>query len=243
MRTIMNCAQTRQYLYDYIDGNLELFQKQVLEQHVSACDQCKLLVKQESKFKDQLKGMPVVGPSMGFEQRVMAKLASEKSARQVEKRGFMSQTWFAPAMGGAFMTFVLMWFVSFETLVTTTAPTTLSAVTVELIPNQIQKVNLAFNSPSRIDKAIFKIILPPNVEMSGHKGKRELQWASSLKQGANHLALPLVATELLTNEKIEQFITARISHEGKSRDFKIKVISKAQQSGIQMEVIPIVDVS
>jgi len=239
----MNCAQTRQYLYDYIDGNLELFQKQVLEQHVSDCDHCKLLVEQESKFKDQLKSMPVVGPSMGFEQRVMAKLASEKSARQVEKRGFMNQTWFAAAMGGAFMTFVLMWFVSFETLVTTTAPTTLSAVTVELIPNQIQKVNLAFNSPSRIDKAIFKIILPPNVEMSGHKGKRELQWASSLKQGANHLALPLVATELLTNEKSDQFITARISHEGKSRDFKIKVISKAQQSGIQMEVIPVVGVS
>ena len=80
--------------------------------------------------------MPVVGPSMGFEQRVMAKLASETSARQVEKRGFMSQSWFAASMGGAFMTLVLMWFVPFSNLVTTTAPTTLNALTVELIPNQ-----------------------------------------------------------------------------------------------------------
>jgi len=242
MRTIMNCAQTRQHLYDYIDGNLESLQERVLEQHISDCDHCKLLVEQESRFKDQLKSMPVIGPSMGFEQRVMAKLASETSARQVEKSGFMSQTWFAAAMGGAFMVFVLSWFASFSNLVTT-VPTTLNAMTVELIPNQIRKVSLAFNSPNMIDKAMFKIILPANVEISGHKGKRELQWASSLKQGTNHLALPLVATELLANEKNDQFITARISHEGKSRDFKIKVISKAQQSGIQMEVIPVVGVS
>jgi len=243
MRTIMNCAQTRQHLYDYIDGNLDSLQKQVLEQHISDCDHCKLLVEQESRFKDQLKSIPVAGPSMGFEQRVMAKLASQKSAQQIEQRGFMSQTWFAAAMGGAFMVFVLSWFTSFSNLVTTTVPTTLNAVTVELIPNQIRKVSLAFNSPSIIDKATFKIILPANVEISGHKGKRELQWASSLKQGTNHLALPLVATELLVNEKSDQFITARISHEGKSRDFKIKVISKALQSGIQMEIMPIVDVS
>jgi len=239
----MNCAQTRQQLYDYIDGNLEPLHEQALEQHISGCEHCKSLIEQESKLKDQLKTIPVVGPSMGFEQRIMAKLESEKTARQIGEHGFMTQSWFAAAMGGAFMVFVMSWFVSFDNQVTTTTPTTLSAVTVELIPNQIQKVNLAFNSPSIIDKAMFRIILPANVEISGHKGKRELQWAASLKQGTNNLALPLVATELLANEKSEQFITARISHEGKSRDFKIKIVSKALQSGLQMELVPIVVVS
>jgi len=251
MRAIMNCEQTRQYLYDYVDGDLESIQQQMLEQHISGCKHCTLLVEQQSKLKTQLQSMTVVEPSSDFEQRIMARLDLERDSERksesgatnksgkITMPGFMTQNWFAAAMSGAVTAVALLWFISVNNFSIIPASSTLSVVSIELVPNQLQKVNLAFNSPYEIDKATFNIILPANVEVNGHKGKRELQWVSKLKQGANRLALPLVATRLLTNANSESFITARISHEGKSRDFKIKIISKAQQSSMQRDIPPV----
>jgi len=238
----MNCKQFKVKLQDFVDNALEPLQVQSCSQHLNSCSQCQLLVEQEQKIKTNLQAAVIPEPSIDFEQRVMNSLHSAKqrdSAKQ--NKPLFDQSWFAALFGGAVTAALMIWVFSFN--IQTQSVNAIDVVSVELVPNKIRKVNLAFNSPQAIEQATFKIILPANVEISGHKGKRELQWVSRLNQGANRLALPLIANGLKVTKSDEQFITARISHQGKSRDFKIKIISKAQQSGAHMEFVPAFEMS
>jgi hypothetical protein len=102
---------------------------------------------------------------------------------------------------------------------------TVSAITLHVIPQQVRKVDLVFNSPQHIQQATLRIELPVGVTLNGYAQRRVLQWQTELKQGSNRLSLPLIA-----KGNVGGTLTASISHEGKTRTFKVNIVTNGASS-------------
>lgn len=57
---------------------------------------------------------------------------------------------------------------------------------------QVQPVQLAFNSPRDLSGVTLKVELPDGVELASHEGLRELTWQTDLQAGQNLLQLPVI---------------------------------------------------
>lgn len=226
----MKCTHVKDLLDDYADGYILLPEQQAIAQHLTGCAHCRVHLEQLNRLRHTLKNIPLPEPSPHFENRILDSLAAAKSSRPTSKRTLALpafNSWIAAGLGGAITAFLILWVTTFNN---TGRSPSLDTLTVNLVTNQVQHINLAFNSRYEINNATFQIELPKNIDLKGHQGKRTLQWQATLKQGANRLTLPLIATSLISGENDKLFVIARIIHDGKSREFKIKIITRAQQS-------------
>jgi hypothetical protein len=95
-----------------------------------------------------------------------------------------------------------------------------AVVSLHVIPKQVHKVDLLFNSPVHIRQATLRIELPPGVDIKGYAKRRVLEWQTELKPGANRLTLPIV----LEGAHSGGIITATLRQADKRRVFQLRII-------------------
>ena len=96
---------------------------------------------------------------------------------------------------------------------------------VNLSVQKTKTIDLVFNLNTDLKDATLSLELPDKIEIVGYPGKRQLKWTASFKQGANRLALPLIATD-----KMNGYLIASLIKNGETKQFRIKIDSKQPAS-------------
>lgn len=207
----MKCSNVQQRLDDFIDGLLSTIEQEAIVQHLLDCKTCSDELAISQHLLLELRSMPVPEPRKGYEDRMFDFLHTrELPSKQHYPR------WFATGFATAAIAFVALWLLFAPGSVQQDKPQ--SVVTIELVPLQVHKVSLVFNSPVYIKQAILRLELPDNIELAGYADRRSLEWKTDLKAGTNRLTLPLVARGNSSGA-----IRASITHAGKTRVFQIQV--------------------
>ncbi|MFK5914312.1 MAG: hypothetical protein QM484_08040 [Woeseiaceae bacterium] len=208
----MNCTQFNKILDDYIDGSLLTIQLSHAQLHLNECTDCQRIYSQANCLLTTLKDIPVPPAKVGYEKRVLSFLNNKQ-----EKQTPYQNLFFAGFSGAVAASFALWLILS---PVSQFSPPTENMKTVNLLIQKQQTIDLVFNLASELPDATLTIKLPEKVEIAGYSGKRQLIWTTSLKQGPNRLALPLIA-----RNKNNGILIATLSKNGKTKTFKIKINS------------------
>jgi len=207
----MNCNGVQKCIDDMLDGELSASEHEAMAMHMVDCPICLELHGVSLDLLIRLRNMPAPEPQRGYEDRMLRFLDKRKTNGQRHHH-----YWFISGFATAAIAIISLWLVLSSDILLPTDPQ--SIVTIQLAPHQERKISLVFNSPVAIKQANLRLQLPPNLEISGYKNRRQLEWAADLKAGANRLTLPLIAIDT-TKGNIE----ASITHSGKTRTFKISV--------------------
>jgi len=211
---MMNCEQTNSFLEDYLDGYLDEAQRQELEAHLAACQECQTDLDNRNAVLKGLRALPVPRPSPGFEERVLS------NARQ----GNRKHVGFSAGFGSAVAAGLMVWFVvGFWHPSDRPEHNALSVIVMQV--EQPREVSLAFNVPHAIRDVTFRIELPEGIEIEGYPEQRELVWMDQLPKGRNVMNLNLVARQGVNGE-----LLARIQHGDKEQVFHVPV--RASMNGV-----------
>lgn len=219
----MHCEQIIRQLDDYLDGDLPPGDFERIEHHLKSCANCRAEYQHGQDIIKQCQNQPEITPRPGYEARMLSFLAEKPQ----KSRSFVP-VWFAAGFSSAVAALLVVWFMGFD--FTGPAPDSMPIMTVELPAMQSRKVELVFNSPRSIQNAAMTIELPAGTEIVGYPGQRTLKWQTSLKQGSNRLSLPIIL-----RGKQGGTLLAKISHQGQTRTFKLKLIpipSSSQQRNV-----------
>ncbi len=211
----MQCEHILTQLDDYLDGDLTAEDRSRIDQHLQSCSDCRAEYHFAEQTLLQCQNLPPVKPRPGYEHRMLQFLAQQPQKPRHGVPAF--STWFAAGFGSALAALLVVWFVAFDFADPT--QDSMPIMTVELPAMQSTKVDLVFNSPRNIQKAAMTIELPDGAEVVGYPKQRTLEWQTALKQGSNRLSLPIVI-----KGKQGGTLFAKISHEGQTRTFKLKLV-------------------
>ncbi len=216
----MHCEDTLRQLDEYLDGSLPKDPHNAITRHLQYCPGCRQKYEQAQQLLLALHTMPVAPPRAGYTQRVTGFLhISEAPIHRLR-----TPLWFATGFATAMLTVFVVWFMlSMPT--NRLSETAVSTVTLHVVPHQVRKVDLVFNSPIHIQQATLRIELPAGVELAGYAQQHFLQWQTELKQGSNRLTLPLIV-----KANVGGTLTASLSHEGRTRTFKVNIVTNGASS-------------
>lgn len=216
----MHCENIQRQLDDYLDGGLSPSEQAAIAEHLQHCSGCCQAFSQTQQLLLALQAMPVTPPQAGYAQRVLGFLHDPRTKPVTYTP---RPLWFATGFATAMLALFTVWFM-FATPARLPAQG-VPAITLHVLPDQVRKVDLVFNSPVRIEHATLRLELPAGIELNGYARRRVLQWQTELKPGANRLTLPLQATNAGGG-----VLTARISHNGKSHTYKINIVTYGASS-------------
>ena len=179
----MDCRQTTQYLDGLLDGTLSEPLRSVLRSHLGHCTACRRAMTQVQAFRTRLRDWPVPPPTPGFPDRVLHNAALRNRA------------WPAPrALIGLALAASLMAGIGVGlALAPLHAGRNAAVQSVAMNVEQPRSVQLAFESVHELRGVTLRLNLPPDVEVVGYPGQRQLVWRTDLKPGRNRLMLPLIA--------------------------------------------------
>ncbi|HKJ70711.1 MAG TPA: zf-HC2 domain-containing protein [Gammaproteobacteria bacterium] len=179
----MDCTRIRNRLDDYLDGQLEAAASTAVAGHLAECAECAERFREEEALRQALRDLPVPPPSGDL-------LAAAR--READRRERGRRLWGAGGLGvaAALLLAVAVGLVQRAPAPGGGASGGLSVVAVA--PGQTQRVNLVFNSRSRLEDVTLSVRLPAGVELAGHPGKRRITWQTNLEPGRNLLRLPVV---------------------------------------------------
>jgi len=207
----MQCEKSQEIMHELLDGSATTIQHQALEQHLEICAECRQQWQTQQALRRAVTGWSVPAAGDDFRQRVYVRLAHQ------ERRHHRNWT-LGTAMAASLALFAI---------VVGLMPAVQSLPVVELAINEAQTVRLAFSSPADFSQVSLSVELPPQVEVVGFPGQRQIQWQTSLKAGENILSLPVIA-----RDRTDAAIVARISHEDRTRSFELPLRAKPQQQGL-----------
>jgi hypothetical protein len=159
------------------------------------------------KLRAHLRDMPVPEPRPGFVDRVLADATTGKSLPKVhEVRAAFARpaTWWAAAAGAVAAT--LAWMVFWVQFGAPAEPRVVLAL------NESRDVSLVIDSERDLEGATIHIYVTGSVALNGYGEQHEIEWLTSLTQGANLLSLPVIGVE-----PGEGRVEAVIEHEGRTR--------------------------
>ena len=159
------------------------------------------------KLREALQSMPIPPPRTGFVDRVLANSTAVPPARPGRIRAAFRRptTWLAAGIGAVAAS------IAWLTLMTMgTQPAPEPRVTLAL--HESRDVSLVINSERNLEGATIRLYVTGSVALAGYEGQHEIQWLTSLTQGANLLSLPLVA-----RTPGDGLVVAEIEHEGRTR--------------------------
>lgn len=216
----MHCEDIQRQLEEYLDGNLPIDRHDAISGHLQSCAACRQVYSQSRQLRLALQTMPVAPPRAGYTQRVLSFLPASNT-----KSGVRSPVpvWFGAGFATAVLAVFAVWFML--SLPGQPMTETISEISLHVAPQQVRTVALVFNSPNRIQQATLRIELPAGVELKGYANQRVLQWQTELDKGSNRLMLPLIA-----KGHAGGMLTASISHQGKTRTFKVNVVNNSESS-------------
>ncbi len=118
----MNCNDVSKGLIAYLDRRSDSADRQEIEQHLTACSDCRGRAEQFRALWGVIDEMPVVEPSFGFDARVRQRVAAEPARRWFE--------WIVPqprlALSAALLAVIAVWMVRTSPVNTRVEPTTAS---------------------------------------------------------------------------------------------------------------------
>lgn len=202
----MNCQEARQNINALAENSLTRRETRKLQAHLAGCGRCGQEYDQEKRLLAALRSLPVPPPSKDFVSRSFA-LARARHEEKKRRRSAIS-LW-----GGAVAVCLALWLM----VAGGPGPITpeherpgLQAISLKI--NEQRLVQVVVDAPRDMLQAALVIELPPQLEVAGFPGRREIEWTADLRKGRNLLNLPLIAksggmAELITH----------IHHENKSK--------------------------
>lgn len=225
----MHCENIQQQLDDYLAGELPEAEQEAVAAHLQQCDQCQRVFLQTQKLLLALHTMPVTSARAGYAQRVLDFLPQPADrSRPIARRPL----WFVSGFATALVAMFVVWFV-FPTPASLPLRS-MPVLNLHVASHRIHNVDLVFHSPTRISHATLRITLPAGVEINGYSRQRVLQWQTDLKPGANRLVLPL-----LVIKQAGGILTAKLSHNGKTRTFRLNIVTDtttSQRNSVSQQV-------
>lgn len=106
------CDKFRMNFSNYLDGELHLEGRKLLDDHFSICSNCAEDYRQMKNIQKNLNNMPPISASPGFEQKLQQRIL-----RQNQNPGFIPpqlQNWKLPAMGSAIVVATVSLFMIFD---------------------------------------------------------------------------------------------------------------------------------
>lgn len=212
----MHCEDLQRQLDDYLAGNLSKPAASAVHAHLQHCDHCRHNYLQTQKLVLALRTMPVAPPRSGYAERVLDFLPRRNTRTAAAPR---QVHWYAAGAATALLMVIVALFVMRPSAGLPGQDATMQNV--YMSAHGIQPVNLVFHSPTQIPRATLRIELPSGIEIKGYAKQRVLQWQTSLQRGSNRLRLPLQLTGHTGG-----ILTARLSHAGHNRVFKLHLIPR-----------------
>jgi len=209
-----------------LSGTASQVQVQVVEQHVSGCEECQQHLRASRKLAVNLLTMDIPEPSAGFENRVMNNLDTVSNTKPGH--------WFVAGFGSAVAASILFVMVFFQSSFFTqqSVPNVLDADAIVMTVKELKLVSLVFNSPEAINAATISIELPEHVALKGYPNRKVLSWKTNLKSGANRLSLPLIAAQ-----KMQGAVIAKLKQGDQVRDFRIQLNVKEIITGSRTTLV------
>jgi hypothetical protein len=159
------------------------------------------------KLRTGLSEMPVPEPRHGFVDHVLANATARKSAPEMRHMRVALRrpaTWWAAGVGALAAT--LVWMALFVHSDAPRQPTLVLAL------NESREVPLVIDAERNLDGATIRLYVSGSVALAGYGDQHEIEWTTSLTQGANLLSLPVVARSAGDGS-----VVAEIEHEGRTR--------------------------
>ena len=228
-----SCQEFIEIIDDYLDNNLDKYQKVEADQHIETCAACQTRLANARQLLKELKNISVPQMSPGFAQRAIKQASQHEQPNKHHRRGFI--TGFSSAIAaGLVLALVVGGLLPTEQAgqspmqVASTVPDPIPEISLSV--EQVQMVNLVFDSTHAVANAELSISLPPHVELSGYPGQHSLAWRSDIKQGRNVLSLPIKGITKANGE-----LVAQINSNGKIKSIRIQL--QVDGNGIPHAVI------
>ena len=217
----MNCQEFTNNLDDYLDDALDASHRSAADHHLADCEDCQTRLAQAQTIQSALKNITPPPMSPGFAQRAIRQASKQQPSHQHHhRRGFITGFSSAIAAGLVLALFVGGFLPTQQPTDQTMQVATTQVPTPEIVLSveEVQMVNVVFDSSQAVAGAELSLTLPPHVELSGYPGKQNLAWTSDLKQGRNVLTLPIRALSEADGELI-----AQINSNGKIKSIRIQL--------------------
>lgn len=212
----MDCNQLQQNIDDYLDGELPPGEQRLADSHLTSCADCRNKLSQVQELRRALRALPVPPPSPDFTTRVLSK------ARQTQKR----RQGLIEGLGAAMAASLVIW-IGIALFKPASDSTSIEAIAMSI--SETREVKLVFNAPEKFQQVTLQLELSGGIELAGFKGRKDIEWKTALKKGANTLVLPITATGYGQAKVI-----ARIKHHGKIRAFRIPL--KVNDTGAKLKL-------
>jgi hypothetical protein len=163
---------------------------------------------QLEKLRAGLRALPVPEPRRGFVDRVLQNATQASApARPRRMRAVLRRptTWWAAGAGALAAT--LAW-----VAILWVQPDAAAEPRLMLALHESREVPLVIDSERDLQGATIRIIVSGSVTLAGYEEQRQIEWLTSLTQGANLLSLPVVGSAPGDGR-----VVAEIEHEGRTR--------------------------
>jgi len=218
---MMDCRQLQQCIDDYLDGVLPSGELRLAETHLAGCTDCQSQIKQIQELRHALRSLPVPAPSPDFSRRVLARARHQQQRHQ--------RVW--GGLASAMAACLVIW-IGVALYQPATHSPGIDAIIMGI--SETRKVKLVFNAPDNFQQVTLQLKLSDNIELAGFTGRKEIEWQTALKKGANTLVLPVTAT---ADGQAE--LVAHIKHQGKIRTFRIPLTVRKSDAKLQSGQIPV----
>lgn len=217
----MDCRCFALQVDDWLDGRLNVAERQLMQSHVERCPSCRRGYGDASALRAALRTLPAPALRPGFAQRALAQAAAAPRRGREAVLGMALAASVVLGLGVAAILFAVR-------------PEPVQSLV--LTARQPESVRLMFNADKPLSGATLSLTLPENVEIVGYGERRELTWQTDLGEGGNLLRLPLVALGPEGGE-----LVARLSLGASSRTFRLKIkVRNAVGAGVLP--VPVVNV-
>ncbi|MET0068945.1 MAG: zf-HC2 domain-containing protein [Candidatus Thiodiazotropha sp.] len=212
----MNCDKVKSLLDEYIDNDLILPERAVIDAHLASCVACQAEMQARRGLQQRLRELPAAPLRSGFKRR-----AFRQAARAHDKTSYG----FFLGFGSAVAAGLLIWFgLSLWQIQLPASVVQMPAVVMQV--EHPRDLRLVFNATEDLQPVEFRLRLPSGVLLAGYPAQQEISWQDRLTKGRNVLNLVLIASQRVNGE-----VVAVISHQGKERRFLIPLKAEATRSG------------
>lgn len=218
----MNCQDLQRHLDDYLDGELDAERVAQVERHLAICAVCAERLRVEQLLRERLRTLPAPPPDGGFAGRLLGGIHTRGNPRPAPR--------YALYAGAAALLLVMglaAWLARWDGVVGVATPVVL------VHADQVQPVQLVFNSPSALAGVTMHVGLPQGVELAEYPGVRELTWQADLKPGANVLALPVMV------HGEGGVVTASVTYGSERRHFSVMVQASGKSGALDSSGLPV----
>jgi anti-sigma factor RsiW len=198
----MDCRCFALQVDDWLDGRLNVAERQSMQSHVENCPGCSRGYADARELRAQMRALAAPALRAEFAERALLKAGAARRGR-----------WALPPMALAAS---LVLGVGVAAILFALRPEPVH--TVILTVQQPESVRLMFNADKPLSGATLSLTLPENVEIVGYGERRELTWQADLGAGGNVLRLPLIAHGPAGGE-----LVARLTLGASSRTFRLKI--------------------